>query len=585
MKALRKKFIIPSISSHSFPIPSPKILFNKSSNKICNNHHFIQPLFKQQERFFYSSSIGLLNNSVDIDLKSDTELYRLSSVNEVLSFLENYSKKLSSSTRTDVINSIKLFDTTLQKITIFIEKNYKNLQNEDIYKISNYCFHLYSIYGENTKLKGAKINNNLIKLSLLVNSVHSLPKLFEMTIDKIGKDKFYNFFVGFGNIYLIKFFENCSNQRVSLFDLGLNITKIILNENSKKKPEDINIPVELYESIFTFFEKRTNYEQVKPILQHLVRIKYKPSLSIYLSIVRNLYNNRVKLIYPFFNLIKEMKIDNLNLFEENNWKLYGREMYALSFSLDVELIPLHLFKRVKELLNDTKDVEPYFFCNHPLVLSAIVKASRLLNIQKEILPYVFESLLKNKENVNVTTIRLFIEYLDVDLNLFSLKNKLNFPGMNGYYDIFTVTKDLVSLYNINQLLPIQNYLLKYCLKENRYEQAYLIFKNLDDKYTSESLVTLFNIYEKNGNFVEANLLMKKLISEEYDFDIDILSAYFKAMIASKRDCLDEFINFTKKYKFSSMYDNTIKMIYHELNQIKKGLAKESENRIKSVLED
>ncbi|EFC36217.1 predicted protein [Naegleria gruberi] len=427
---------------------------------------------------------------------------------------------------------------------------------------------------EESKNVIAELNIYLFKISILGNIHSTIESQYKQV--KQHRGALEKVFKGKSNeIYIVKLYEMFGERRCQFYNMGISIFREVL----------INRPISLYtvevfEAIFKFMEKETMYDDIKPLLTKLQTGEVLPTLQMYKSICSNLYNNRTsKLIYSFFNLVKDTFKDEL--FTKGNWEKYTRDMYANSFVLDVEALPTNLFENFKVLLADTQNVEPLFFYNHPLVFKSIINAIRIMD--KDQLAQIFQNILNNG-NINQVYIRLFLEFLNEDVNIFDPSVQSKIPGVGKYIDIFEVAHDLVGLSGVTEVLEIQNCLLKYCLIKERFDRVETIFHHIG-KFNEETLIIMFNIFEKTGNYIDANLLMRRAKTEEFQFTKEVVAAYFKAMIAAKRDCLDEFIQFTQVYTFVRLGDDVFKLIYHELNNIKKGLLKETDNKIKSILED
>ncbi|KAG2383262.1 hypothetical protein C9374_004599 [Naegleria lovaniensis] len=416
----------------------------------------------------------------------------------------------------------------------------------------------------------------LFKLSILGKAVSIIEKQYKHI--KQIKGALQTALKGLENeIYVRQLYDICSENRTQLYNLGVSIYRDVLAQ----RPTSL-FTKSLFEAIFQFMEKETMYEDIKPVLERLYHSDVTPTLKMYSSICSNLYYNRTsKLIYPFLTLVKDTFGEGL--FTPDVWNKYSRNMYAYAFSLDVDTLPTNLVKNLSTLLEDTKNVDTLFFYEHPMVFKSIVNAMKILNYD-DLLPFLFCKILQSG-NLNQTFIRLLLEYLDQDLHIFSNKIKFGIPELDAkYFDIFEMATNLVHMSNLTEVVEIQNYLLKYCLREGRLDKVDAIYHHIE-RLNAETLVLMFNIYEKTGNFVDANLLMRRARTEEFTFTKEVVAAYFKSMIAAKRDCLDEFISFTHLYTFVRLGDPVFQFIFNELNNIKKGLVKETDNKVKSVLED
>ena len=467
---------------------------------------------------------------------------------------------------------IKVLNNTLK----MVEKDPSKVDNELVNQSFLFCKEFTKYLKEQNDAdmmeKLMLVNIYLFKISILGNATNTIQSQYNHlkqqrgALERVFKSK--------GNeIYIMRLYKMCTERRPVFYNMGISLYRDIL----MNRPNSL-FTIELFETIFKFMEKETLYDDLKPLFERFQHIDLQPNLQIYYSIIQNLYNNRVsKLIYPFFNLIKDTYGEEL--FTQENWAKYSREMYALSFSLDIDVIPYNLANNLEIMLKDVGGVEAGFVIDHPLVLKSIARALKSIG-RLELLPFLFGEIIRSKR-LNQMSIRLILEYMDHDLKLFG---NTQLDKNLDYYDIFEVAHDLVTMSGIDQVVEVQNYLLYYCLRENRFDRVESIYHHID-KLNDETLVTMFNIYEKTGNFVEANLLMRRAKTEEYQFTKEVVAAYFKAMIAAKRDCLDEFIQFTHTYTFVRLGDGVFKFIYHELNNIKQGLNKETDNRIKSIMED
>ncbi|KAF0979627.1 hypothetical protein FDP41_001295 [Naegleria fowleri] len=471
---------------------------------------------------------------------------------------------------------MNVFANTLAEV----EKNQNSVSPELIrkafYVSKEIMNRLKNMHDQHSKSIISQTHIFLFKLSILGNAVSIIENQYKNL--KQIKGALHTALKGPENeIYVLKLYDICSNNRTQLYNLGISIYRDVLSH----RPTAL-FTKDLFETIFQFMEKETMYEDIKPVLERLYNSKVSPTLKMYSSICSNLYHNRTsKLIYPFLNLVKDTF--GKELFAPEVWAQYSRNMYAYAFSLDVETLPTSLLPNLATLLEDTKMVDSLFFYEHPMVFKSIVQAMKILNYD-DLLPFLFSKILQTR-NLNQTFIRLLLEYFDQDLNVFSNKIKFGVPELDvKYFDIFEMATNLVNMSGVTEVVEIQNYLLKYCLMKGRFDKVDAIYYHIE-KLNSETLVLMFNIYEKTGNFVDANLLMRRARTEEFIFTKEVVAAYFKAMISAKRDCLDEFISFTQNYTFVKLGDPVFQFIFNELNNIKKGLVKETENKIKSVLED